>query len=123
MESNGGVSRSNPLKTRPLGIIGSPRVSNQRFINSTIPELNCPRNLSSTVARLRTGHFKGLKISPDNSRSETICRNWSKSQLTPDYIFDCKALFASLSKLDASPRRIFLQSSSSRPGLACYRGF
>ncbi|GFQ85476.1 hypothetical protein TNCT_596261 [Trichonephila clavata] len=58
------------------------KISNQRFIKPTIPELNCPRNLWSTVARLRTGHFKGMKIPPDNSRSCPICRNCPQTQLT-----------------------------------------
>ncbi|GFY11823.1 hypothetical protein TNCV_1530151 [Trichonephila clavipes] len=72
----------------------------------TIPELSCPGHLSSKVARLRTGYFKGMKISSDNSRSCTICRNDPHSQLTPHYIFDCKAILASLLKFDASPQDI-----------------
>ncbi|GFV15475.1 hypothetical protein TNCV_4835011 [Trichonephila clavipes] len=34
------------------------KTSNQRFIKPTIPELNRLRNLSSTVAKLGTVHFK-----------------------------------------------------------------
>ncbi|GFR28390.1 hypothetical protein TNCT_73151 [Trichonephila clavata] len=76
---------------------------NQRLIKPIIPELNCPRNLSSTVAKLRMGHFKAMKVSPDNSRSYPICRNCPQTQLTPYHIFDCKAILASLFKLDAPP--------------------
>ncbi|GFQ87616.1 hypothetical protein TNCT_457071 [Trichonephila clavata] len=77
---------------------------NQRFMEQTIPELNCPRNLSSTVARLRKGNFKGMEISPDNSGCYPISRNYPQTQLTPNHIFDCKAVLASLFKLDASPQ-------------------
>ncbi|GFW98838.1 hypothetical protein TNCV_2837991 [Trichonephila clavipes] len=54
--------------------------SNRGFIKPTIPELNCPRNLSPTVARLRKGHFKVMKISSDNSRSYPICKNCPETQ-------------------------------------------
>ncbi|GFX08078.1 core histone macro-H2A.1 [Trichonephila clavipes] len=64
------------------------------------------KNLSSTVARLRMGYFKGMKISSDNSRSYLICRKCPQTQLTPDYIFNCKAILASLFKLDASSQDI-----------------
>ncbi|GFT29480.1 hypothetical protein TNCV_2116791 [Trichonephila clavipes] len=94
----------------------------QRFIKPTIPELNYPKNLLSTVVRLPTGHFKSMKISLDNYRSYPTCRNCPEAQLTPDYIFDCMAILAFLFKLGASPGHS-LQSSSPRSGLACYRGF
>ncbi|XP_055928755.1 uncharacterized protein LOC129959884 [Argiope bruennichi] len=42
------------------------RIYNQHLSKATIPDLNCPRNLSSTIARRRTGHFKGMKISRTN---------------------------------------------------------
>ncbi|GFQ90831.1 hypothetical protein TNCT_107431 [Trichonephila clavata] len=79
---------------------------NQRFIKRIVPEINCARNLSSTIARLHTDRFKGMKISPDNSRSYLICRNCPQTQLTSDHILNCKALFASFFKLDESPRDI-----------------
>ncbi|GFU71908.1 hypothetical protein TNCV_1628491 [Trichonephila clavipes] len=78
------------------------KTSNQSIIKPTIPGLNCLRNVSSTDARLRTRHFKGMKISIDNSRSYPICRNCPQTHLTPGYIFDCKVILASLFKLDAS---------------------
>ncbi|GFX70088.1 hypothetical protein TNCV_4615261 [Trichonephila clavipes] len=67
---------------------------------------NCPRKFPSTVSRLPTGAFKGMKISPDNSRSYPIFRNSPQTKLTPDYICNCKAILASLFKLDASPQYI-----------------
>ncbi|GFT85041.1 hypothetical protein TNCV_790821 [Trichonephila clavipes] len=47
-----------------------------------------------------------MKISPDNSRSHHNCRNCPQTQLTPDYIFDCKAILASPFKFDASLQEI-----------------
>ncbi|GFR06782.1 hypothetical protein TNCT_298741 [Trichonephila clavata] len=44
------------------------KISYQRFIKPTFLDLSCLRNLLSTVSRLRTGPFKGMNISPDNSR-------------------------------------------------------
>ncbi|CAL1288993.1 unnamed protein product [Larinioides sclopetarius] len=35
----------------------------------SILALNCDRAISTTIARLRTKHFKGMKISPDGRRS------------------------------------------------------
>ncbi|GFS79302.1 hypothetical protein TNCV_4409551 [Trichonephila clavipes] len=75
---------------RPSGVwLQAPRGNffNLRFIKRTIPELNYPKNLSSTVGRLRMGYFKGMKISPDNSRSHPICINCPQTQLIQDYIF------------------------------------
>ncbi|GFX76964.1 hypothetical protein TNCV_2258271 [Trichonephila clavipes] len=83
------------------------QIYNQRFKKPTIPELNCPRNLSSTVERLLKGHFKRMEISPDNSRSSPISRNCPQSQLTPDHVFDCKAILASVFEFHASPRDTF----------------
>ncbi|GFU41968.1 hypothetical protein TNCV_4676741 [Trichonephila clavipes] len=78
------------------------------FLKSTIPELDCPGNLSSIVARLHTGYFKGVEISPDNFRSYPICRNCSQTQLTPDYIFDCKAILAPFLNLMHHHRSSFI---------------
>ncbi|GFR18442.1 hypothetical protein TNCT_625571 [Trichonephila clavata] len=74
----------------------APNFYNQCFIKPTIPELHCPRNLPSAVARLHAGHSKGMKISPDNSQSYPIS----------GYIFDCKVILASIFKLYASPQDI-----------------
>ncbi|GFU14239.1 hypothetical protein TNCV_3579141 [Trichonephila clavipes] len=92
----GGLTRSKQVTSEKANFVIK---TNQRFIKLTIPELNCPRNLSSTVSGFRMGYFKGMKISPDHSRSFPICKNCPQIQLTPDYIFDCKAILASFFKL------------------------
>ncbi|GFW62287.1 hypothetical protein TNCV_912991 [Trichonephila clavipes] len=45
------------------------------------------------------GCFKGMKTSPNNSRSYSSCRNCPQTHFSPDYIFDFKAILASLFKL------------------------
>ncbi|GFW62302.1 uncharacterized protein TNCV_289761 [Trichonephila clavipes] len=51
------------------------KLPNQRFIKSTILERNFPRNFLSTFARLHTGCFQGMEISPDISVYYPIRRN------------------------------------------------
>ncbi|GFW81219.1 hypothetical protein TNCV_375681 [Trichonephila clavipes] len=94
------------IPTKDAVAVSKRKISNQRFIKPTIPELNCPRNVSSTIARLRTDNFKGMKISPDNSRFYPICRNCPQTQFTSDHIFDSKAILESLFKLHASSQDI-----------------
>ncbi|GFU39923.1 hypothetical protein TNCV_2531701 [Trichonephila clavipes] len=56
-------------------------------------------------------------MSQDNSRSYPIFRNCRQNQLTPDPVFDCKAIFASLFKRCITIRHS-LQYSSTRADLA-----
>ncbi|GFT88534.1 hypothetical protein TNCV_263151 [Trichonephila clavipes] len=58
---------SNDLTEDP-NTITKRKISNQRFVKPTIPELNCPSNLSSAVAKLRNGYLK-----EHFKRSRTIC--------------------------------------------------
>ncbi|GFW29020.1 hypothetical protein TNCV_2355781 [Trichonephila clavipes] len=53
------------------------------------------------------GHFKGIKITPDNSRSYPTYRNSPKTQLTTDHIFGCKAIIFASTFKDASSQDIF----------------
>ncbi|PRD22959.1 UNVERIFIED_CONTAM: hypothetical protein NCL1_47702 [Trichonephila clavipes] len=62
-----------------------------------------------------------MKISPDNSRFYHICRNCPQTQLTLYYIFDCKAILATLFKLDALPHDILF--STRAPDLASLRNY
>ncbi|GFX55734.1 hypothetical protein TNCV_3428051 [Trichonephila clavipes] len=54
-----------------------------------IVDFDCSKNLTSIIARLRTGHFKGMKISSDKTRTCIPC---TEAQLTPDHILECPAL-------------------------------
>lgn len=80
------------------------RIFDSKFSKPSIPDLNCPRHLSSIVARLRTGHLKGMKIAPDNTRSYVPCGNCSDAELTPEHIFDCQAVIRSLFQLGDPPQ-------------------
>ncbi|GFV41940.1 RNase H domain-containing protein [Trichonephila clavipes] len=40
-----------------------------RYKKNLIVDFDCSRNLTSIIARLRTGHFKGMKISSDKTRT------------------------------------------------------
>ncbi|GFT53249.1 hypothetical protein TNCV_4233441 [Trichonephila clavipes] len=90
------------------------KISNQRFVKPITPDLNCPRNLPSTTTRVISEVC--VKISPDNSRFYSICRNYPQTQLTSNHIFDCKAILASCFKLDVSPQDIIC--SPEAPDLA-----
>ncbi|GFX78672.1 RNase H domain-containing protein [Trichonephila clavipes] len=57
-----------------------------------IVNFDCSRYLTSIIARLRTGHFKGMKISSDKTRTYIPCKNCTEAQLTPDHILECPAL-------------------------------
>lgn len=82
----------------------------QSFPKPLIPEVNCSKNLSFVIARFRTGHLKGMKISPENaSRSYPICRNCPQTQLTPEHLFNYQAILASLLTRDAPPQDILLR--------------
>ncbi|GFX35969.1 hypothetical protein TNCV_4214911 [Trichonephila clavipes] len=59
-----------------------------------IVDFDCSRNLTSIIARLRTGHFKGMKISSDKTRTYIPCKNCTEAQLTPDYILECPAPYS-----------------------------
>ncbi|GFY17590.1 transposable element Tc3 transposase [Trichonephila clavipes] len=51
-----------------------------------VTEFDCPRIITSTIARLRTEHLKGTKIHPDKTRSYVQCQHCPDLQLTPNHI-------------------------------------
>ncbi|GFW15390.1 c-type lectin domain-containing protein [Trichonephila clavipes] len=53
-----------------------------------IPDLNCDRVISTTIARLRTRHLKGMKISPDDQRRYNTYPQCPDIQLPPNHIFN-----------------------------------
>ncbi|GFT85864.1 RNase H domain-containing protein [Trichonephila clavipes] len=68
-----------------------------------IVNFDCSRNLTSIIARLRTGHFKGVKISSDKTRTYIPCKNCTEAQLTPDHILECPALTLYIIRLGMVP--------------------
>ncbi|GFX20248.1 hypothetical protein TNCV_1438071 [Trichonephila clavipes] len=71
--------------------------------NPLIVDFDCSRNLTSIIARLRTGHFKGMKISSDKTRTYIPCQNCTEAQLTPDHILECPALIPHIIRLGMVP--------------------
>ncbi|GFW19229.1 hypothetical protein TNCV_255561 [Trichonephila clavipes] len=59
-----------------------------------VTEFDCPRIITSTIARLRTEHLKGMKIHPDKTRSYVQC-----NQLTPNHILECPTVATNLLKM------------------------
>ncbi|GFU17179.1 RNase H domain-containing protein [Trichonephila clavipes] len=66
----------------------------------SLPELNYSREITATITRLRTKHFKGMKILPDGFRSYVECRHCSGAQLDPKHCFSCPFIVGALFKID-----------------------
>ncbi|GFV32651.1 hypothetical protein TNCV_441431 [Trichonephila clavipes] len=54
---------------------------NHTFKKPLVTEFDCPRIITSTIARLRTEHLKGMKIHPDKTRSYVQCKHCPDLQL------------------------------------------
>ncbi|GFY11358.1 hypothetical protein TNCV_4473411 [Trichonephila clavipes] len=61
---------------------------NHTFKKPLVTEFDCPRIITSTIARLRTEHLKGMKIHPDKTRSYVQRKHCPDLQLTPNHILD-----------------------------------
>ncbi|GFW58129.1 hypothetical protein TNCV_2742731 [Trichonephila clavipes] len=59
--------------------------------------------IPSIIARLRTGHFKCMKILSDKTRTYIPCKNCTESQLTPDHILECPAFTPHIIRLAMVP--------------------
>ncbi|GFU91578.1 RNase H domain-containing protein [Trichonephila clavipes] len=79
------------------------RLLPHRYKKPLIVDFDCSRNLTSIIARLSTGHFKGMKISSDKTRTYIPCKNCTEAQLTPDHILKCPALTPHIIRLGMVP--------------------
>ncbi|GFW41445.1 RNase H domain-containing protein [Trichonephila clavipes] len=79
------------------------RLLPHRYKKTLIVDFDCSRNLTSIIARLRTGHFKGMDISSDKTRTYIPCKNCTEAQLTPDHILECLALTPHIIRLRMVP--------------------
>ncbi|GFY15637.1 hypothetical protein TNCV_1282851 [Trichonephila clavipes] len=70
-----------------------------------VTEFDCPRIITSTIARLRTEHLKGMKIHPDKTRSYVQCKHCPDLQLTPNHILECPTVTTKLLKMGMVPLR------------------
>ncbi|GFX01184.1 RNase H domain-containing protein [Trichonephila clavipes] len=74
-------------------------------VNIEVTEFDCPRIITSTIARLRTEHLKGMKIHPDKTRSYVQCKHCPDLQLTPNHILECPIVAIELLKMGMVPLR------------------
>ncbi|GFX86060.1 RNase H domain-containing protein [Trichonephila clavipes] len=74
-------------------------------VNIEVTEFDCPRIITSTIARLRTEHLKGMKIHPDKTRSYVQCKHCPDLQLTPNHILECPTVATKLLKMGMVPLR------------------
>ncbi|GFV93548.1 RNase H domain-containing protein [Trichonephila clavipes] len=79
------------------------RLLPHRYKKPLIVDFDCSRNLTSILARLRTGHFKGMKIKSDKTRTYIPCKNCTEAQLTPDHILECPTFTPHIIRLGMVP--------------------
>ncbi|GFU27990.1 uncharacterized protein TNCV_3153361 [Trichonephila clavipes] len=81
------------------------RIMNHTFKKPLVTEFDCPRIITSTIARLRTEHLKGMEIHPDKTRSYVHCKHCPDLQLTPNHILECPTAATKLLKMGMVPLR------------------
>ncbi|GFV22694.1 RNase H domain-containing protein [Trichonephila clavipes] len=81
------------------------RIMNHTFKKPLVMEFDCPRIITSTIARLRTEHLKGMKIHPDKTRSYVQCKHCPNLQLTPNHILEYPTVATKLLKMGMVPLR------------------
>ncbi|GFX66474.1 probable RNA-directed DNA polymerase from transposon BS [Trichonephila clavipes] len=81
------------------------RIMNHTFKKPLVTEFDCPRIITSTIARLRTEHLKGMKIHLDKTRSYVQCKHCPDLQLTPNHILECPTVATKLLKMGMVPLR------------------
>ncbi|GFX32411.1 RNase H domain-containing protein [Trichonephila clavipes] len=81
------------------------RIMNHTFKKPLVTEFDCPRIITSTIARLRTEHLKGMKIHPDKIRSYVQCKHCPDLQLTPNHMLECPTVATKLLKMGMVPLR------------------
>ncbi|GFT69136.1 RNase H domain-containing protein [Trichonephila clavipes] len=81
------------------------RIMNHTFKKPLVTEFDCPRIITSTIARLRTEHLKGMKIHPEKTRSYVQCKHCPDLELTPNHILECLTVATKLLKMGMVPLR------------------
>ncbi|GFW58014.1 RNase H domain-containing protein [Trichonephila clavipes] len=76
----------------------------------SLPELNCSREITTTIAKLRTKYFKGMEILSDGSRSYVEYRHCPYTQLDPKHLFSCLSIVGVLFKMDNDCSMVILYS-------------
>ena len=89
--------------------VAKPRILPHSFKEPLITDFDYPRILTSTIARLRTGHFKGMRILSEKTKIYIPCKNCTEAQLTPDHILECPALTSYILQLGLVPLALELR--------------
>ncbi|KAF8782068.1 hypothetical protein HNY73_012401 [Argiope bruennichi] len=76
----------------------------------SLTNLNYKRDIRTTIARLETGHLRGMRIMSDGSRLYGECRHCPGVQLDPEHIFSCCSIILALFKIDIECTRDILYS-------------
>ncbi|GFT77059.1 hypothetical protein TNCV_1099361 [Trichonephila clavipes] len=92
---------------------------NHIFKKPLVTEFDCPRIITSTIARLRTEHLKDRKIHPDKTRSYVQCKHCPDLQLTPNHILECPTVATKLLKMGMVPLRDSLRELLPRVAEQC----
>ncbi|GFU11942.1 hypothetical protein TNCV_1484081 [Trichonephila clavipes] len=79
-----------PITLDDANAVAKHRIMNHTFKKPLVTEFDCPRIITSTIARLRTEHLKGMKIHPDKTRSYVQCKHCPDLQLTPNHILNAQ---------------------------------
>ncbi|KFM56960.1 hypothetical protein X975_24890, partial [Stegodyphus mimosarum] len=74
----------------------------------SIPELDCTQDVTTTVARLRTEHLRGMKILPDGASVYMECTYCLNKQLDSGHLLTCLAFAAVLFQIDSDWTRDIL---------------
>ena len=101
-----GRSTDHPCPTITLAdanAVAKHRLLPHSYKKPLIVDFDCPRQLTSTIARLRTNHYKGMKILPDKTRTYVPCKNCTEAQLSPDHILECPAITPHILRLGMVP--------------------
>ncbi|GFT07976.1 hypothetical protein TNCV_3347641 [Trichonephila clavipes] len=94
-----------PITLDDANAVAKHRIMNHTFKKPLVTEFDCPRIITSTIARLRTEHLKGMKIHPDKTRSYVQCKHCPDLQLTPNHILECLTVATKLLKMGMVPLR------------------
>ncbi|GFX29018.1 RNase H domain-containing protein [Trichonephila clavipes] len=99
-------------------------LNNDNFVNITLLDANAVANfklrekyqicnisgnrlITITIARLRTGHYRGMKFDRVSRRYYRNCDKCLDIELTPAHIFDCPSILAALQKKKKKKKVLF----------------
>ncbi|GFU85116.1 uncharacterized protein TNCV_1553791 [Trichonephila clavipes] len=88
-----------------ITLLDANAVTNFKLREKSIPVKHQICNISEDhlitkiIARIRTGHYRGMKFDRDGKRSYRNCDNCLDTELTPAHIFDYPAILAALQEI------------------------